>query len=79
MSDFTVRGLTLFNVGLNIKRTCTMLIESHSLLPVPSARTTARESILRASEPVPSLFVLFLHSRCDSSLCTSVEKGLAAI
>ena len=56
-----------------------MLIESHSLLPVPSPRTTARESILRASEPVPSLFVLFLHSRCDSSLCTSVEKGLACI
>ena len=35
MSDLTVRGLTLFNVGLNIKRTCKMLTERHSLVPVP--------------------------------------------
>ena len=79
MSDFTVRCLTLFDLGLKYKEDSKMLIESDSLLPVPSPRTTARESILRASEPVPSLFVLFLHSRCDSSLCTLVEKGLASI
>ena len=35
MCDITVRGLTFFNVGLNIKRTCTILTESHGLLPVP--------------------------------------------